>query len=186
MALFSLTPSSTWNGLVNNSNPYHHTMASLLLSFSHRHVWIDKLHPLVWFGLVSLFNGISTLFRLFNAKAILLEEQWYYSTHSWEGEGVHTFPKVICLKVNVITRLECELTYNNSAVHRFNHYTTRTALHSLAHPSGTSYVTWDCFIKTTLENSVVMYFLAQFWYFKIFVERQLSRIFFLKIPIIPI
>ena len=27
------------------------------------------------FGLVSLFNGISTLFRLFNAKAILLEEQ---------------------------------------------------------------------------------------------------------------
>ena len=26
------------------------------------------------FGLVSLFNGISTLFRLFNAKAILLEE----------------------------------------------------------------------------------------------------------------
>ena len=27
------------------------------------------------FGLVSLFNGISTNFRLFNAKAILLEEQ---------------------------------------------------------------------------------------------------------------
>ena len=27
------------------------------------------------FGLVSLFNGISTLFRLFNAKAVLLEEQ---------------------------------------------------------------------------------------------------------------
>ena len=26
-------------------------------------------------GLVSSFNGISTLFRLFNAKAILLEEQ---------------------------------------------------------------------------------------------------------------
>ena len=25
-------------------------------------------------GLVSLFNGISTLFRLFNAKAILLEQ----------------------------------------------------------------------------------------------------------------
>ena len=27
------------------------------------------------FGLASLFNGISTLFRLFNAKAIFLEEQ---------------------------------------------------------------------------------------------------------------
>ena len=45
-------------------------------------------------GLVSLFNGISTLFRLFNAKAILLEEQWWYNlTHSWEDKGVHTFPK---------------------------------------------------------------------------------------------
>ena len=53
--------------------------------------------------LVSLFNGISTLFRLFNAKAILLEEQlWYYLTHSWEDKGVHTFPKGICPKVNVI------------------------------------------------------------------------------------
>ncbi len=32
-------------------------------------------HCVVWFGLVSLFNGISTFFRLSNAKAILLEEQ---------------------------------------------------------------------------------------------------------------
>ena len=56
----------------------------------------------MWFGLVSLFNGISTLFRLFYAKAILLEEQWwYYLTHSWEDKGVHTFPKGISLKVIV-------------------------------------------------------------------------------------
>ena len=41
-----------------------------------------------WFGLVSLFNGISTLFKLFNAKAILLEEQ-YYLNHIWEDKGVH-------------------------------------------------------------------------------------------------
>ena len=32
----------------------------------------------------------------------------------------------ICLKVNVIARLEYELAYYDSAVHRFNHYTTRT------------------------------------------------------------
>ena len=32
---------------------------------------------------------------------------------------IHTFPKGICPKVNVIARLEYEL-------HRFNHYTTRT------------------------------------------------------------
>ena len=64
----------------------------------------------------------------FNTKAILLEEQqWCYLTHSWEDKGVHTFPKGICLKVNVIARLEYELTYYESAVHHFNHYTpTRT------------------------------------------------------------
>ena len=39
---------------------------------------------------------------------------------------VHTFPKGICPKVNVIVRLEYELAYNDSAVHRFNHFTTRT------------------------------------------------------------
>ena len=55
--------------------------------------------------MVSLFNGISTLYRLFNAKTILLEERWwYYLTHSWEDKGVHTFPKGICPKVNVIGR----------------------------------------------------------------------------------
>ncbi len=77
---------------------------------------------MVW--VVSLFNGISTLFRLFNAKAILLEEQQrYYLTHSWEDKGVHTFRKGICPKVNVIERLEYELAYYESAVHCFNHYT---------------------------------------------------------------
>ena len=67
---------------------------------------------------------------LLNAKAILHEEQlWYNLTHSWEDKGVHTFTKGICPKVNVIARLEYELAYNDSAVHRFNHYTTRTPIH---------------------------------------------------------
>ena len=95
----------------------------------YHNLWCVVVIGLVWFGLVSLFNGISTLFRLFNAKAILQEEQqWYYLTHSWEDKGVHTFPKGICPKVNVIARLEYELAYYDSAVHRFNHYTTRTGL----------------------------------------------------------
>ena len=65
--------------------------------------------------------------RLFNAKAIILEEQsWYYLTHSWEDKGVHTFPKGICPKVNVIARLEYEVANYDSAVQRFYHYTTRT------------------------------------------------------------
>ena len=100
-----------------------------LMSSSRRYVWwcvsiVSRLFRLVWF---ICFNGISTLFRLFNAKAIFLEEQrWYYLTHSWEDKGIHTFPKGICPKVNVIARLEYELANYDSAVHRFNHYTTRT------------------------------------------------------------
>ena len=38
--------------------------------------------------------------------------------------GVHTFPKGICLKVNIIARLEFELAYYDSAARRFNHDTT--------------------------------------------------------------
>ena len=39
---------------------------------------------------------------------------------------VHTFPKDICPKVNVIARLEFELAYYDPAVHRFNHFTPMT------------------------------------------------------------
>ena len=54
-------------------------------------------------------------------ETILLEEQqWCYLTHSWEDKGVPTFPKGICLKVNVITRLECELAYYESADQAFS------------------------------------------------------------------
>ena len=60
------------------------------------------------------------LCRLFNAKTILLEKQsWYYLTHSWDDNGVQTFPKGIYPKVNVIARLEFELAYYDSAVDRF-------------------------------------------------------------------
>ena len=64
---------------------------------------------------------------LFNANVTLVEEEeWYYLTHSWEDKGVDTFPKGICPKVIVIGRLEFELAYYDSAVHRFNRYTTTT------------------------------------------------------------
>ena len=70
--------------------------------------------------LASLFNGISTF------VGYLMPKTWYYLTHSWEDKGIYTFPKGICPKVNVIVRLEFELAYNDSTIHRFNHYTTRT------------------------------------------------------------
>ena len=50
------------------------------------------------------------------------------SLFSWEDKRVHTFPKGICPKVNVIARLEYELAYYDSAVHRFNHYTHKDIL----------------------------------------------------------
>ena len=62
---------------------------------------------------VHLFNVIPTFLGLFNAKYILPEEQLYYLTHSWEDKGVHTFPKGICLKMNVIAWLEFERQTND-------------------------------------------------------------------------
>ena len=38
------------------------------------------------------------------------------------------------MKVNVIARLEFELAYYDSEVHRFNHYTTRTPLQGHLNP----------------------------------------------------
>ena len=41
-------------------------------------------------------------------------------------------------------------------------------IHPLVHPSGPSTVTWDSSVKITLEKSIFIYFLAQFWHFEIF------------------
>ena len=40
----------------------------------------------ITFGLVPLFNGISTFMGYLNAKAIFVEEKWlHYSTQKWVG-----------------------------------------------------------------------------------------------------
>ena len=58
--------------------------------------------------------------RLFNAKLILSRRTMV--TH----REVHNFPLGICPKVNVIARLEFELTFYDSPVPCFTHYTTKT------------------------------------------------------------
>ena len=63
------------------------------------------------------FNGTSTFVGYLMPKLF---------SYCWGDKEVHTFPKSICSKVNVIAQLEYELAYYDSAVHRFNHYTTRT------------------------------------------------------------
>ena len=61
------------------------------------------------------------LHGLFNAKAILVEEQqWYYVTQSYGNLRIHTFPKGVSLKVNVIAWLEFELTYFKAPVQHFS------------------------------------------------------------------
>ena len=48
------------------------------------------------FGLVSLFNGISTFVGYFNVKTIHIEEEELYNlNHSWGDKWVYTFPKVL-------------------------------------------------------------------------------------------
>ena len=78
-------------------------------------------------GLVALFNGISILCGLFNARAIPVEEQYlYYSSHSWRDKGVHTFFKGISLKVNAQLWLEFKLTYYDVTVQCVSHYAMGT------------------------------------------------------------
>ena len=49
------------------------------------------------------------------------KKKWYYLTYSCEDKGIHTIPKGICPKVNVIARLTFELAYNDSTVLRFKY-----------------------------------------------------------------
>ena len=76
-----------------------------------------------WFGFFVKWH--TNLCGLFNDKAILVEEQsWYYSTNSWWDKRIHTFPKGIGPKMNVIARLEFELVYYEVEVQHVNHYAT--------------------------------------------------------------
>ena len=73
------------------------------------------------------------LLGLFNAKVIFLEElQLYNLTHSRRNNGLQAFPKVICLKANVISWPEFEFAYYDTAVLLVSHYTTLIPLKILS------------------------------------------------------
>ena len=63
---------------------------------------------------------------LSNAKAILLEELGCFLTHSWGDMEVHTIPKGVNPKGDVIARLEFEHTYYDVADQNFSHHSSRT------------------------------------------------------------
>ena len=74
---------------------------------------------------ISLFNGISTFWRLFNAKAVIGEEQWwYYLTCFWWDKGVYTIPKDISPKMNATVKHELEMVYCWIIVQHISHYPT--------------------------------------------------------------
>ena len=61
--------------------------------------------------------------RLFNAKTIVIEEQfWYYLSHSLRDNWVYSFPKDSRRKVDVIIRLEFEIALYDIAVELFKPY----------------------------------------------------------------
>ena len=68
------------------------------------------------FGLVSLFNGISTFVGNLMPKSSLWKNKLYYSAYCWEGNAVHTFPKGISSKMNITVQLEFELSYLEASV----------------------------------------------------------------------
>ena len=62
---------------------------------------------------------------------------------SWEDKGVHTFPKGICPKVNIIVQLEFKFMCFNFADYRSNHYTTGIPLcRDLCHCCQLTMVKW--------------------------------------------
>ena len=52
-------------------------------------------------------------FRKLSVENILLEQYRYYLAHNWDDNGVHTFPRHICAKVNVILSLGFKRAYSN-------------------------------------------------------------------------
>ena len=79
--------------------------------------------------------ALNNLYRLICHKTkpnqtkpnFVVEQQWYYLTHSWEYKKVHAFPRDISPRVNVIARLEFELIYLKTTVQNFNHNATTTS-----------------------------------------------------------
>ena len=71
------------------------------------------------------FSNMSIFVGYLMPKPSLLEQQWYYLTHSWGDKRVHTFPKGICQKVNVIAQLEFKFAYEVT-VQCISHYATGT------------------------------------------------------------
>ena len=66
---------------------------------------------------------------LFYVKVILVEQQWYYLTHSLGDNWVHAFPKSISLKVNLLAQLKFGHAYLEITANKFGHNTRSSTAH---------------------------------------------------------
>ena len=90
---------------------------------------------IIFIGLVSLFNGISTFMgylQLFYFTISEEKQQWYFLTHSWKDKGFHNIPKGIRPKVNIIAQLEFELAYYDVTMQHISYYKIETTPHFTA------------------------------------------------------
>ena len=127
------------------------TQSSMLCSMAHlfsfnadhmllccRGTNIEK--SLIWFGLVSLFIGIST-FICQNHPC----KRTVVVLFNLVDRGSHTFPKGISPKVSIKARLEFEFAYHGVTVQHIKHYIMRN-------PSDISYWDFVCTLIWLLFN----------------------------------
>ena len=101
----------------------------------------------------TLIGGVLTLCR--DAVGVFCSPS-RLGYHSWEDKGVHTLPKLNCLEVNVLTRLEFELAY-------FQYYatgTTRSFLKSQVINNNHHHVVLVTRIFLTLSHHFPLSFIA--------------------------
>ena len=80
----------------------------------------------MWFGLISLFNDISTFIAYLMPKPSLMNISdtvmiLFNQLLGWGGKEIQTFAKGISLKVSAIVILKYELTYFKAAVQHFSY-----------------------------------------------------------------
>ena len=109
--------------LLTTNNKVRYSLNSPFFIMRH----LESATNTFWFGLISLFNGISTFVGYLMPKPFS-EKNRSGTTYPIAGRirVFISFPKGICPKVNVIAWLEYELAYYDSVSQRVNHYAMRT------------------------------------------------------------
>ena len=86
------------------------------------HIYVVGVQGLVWFLCLIAYQYLWVIqcqIHLCWRTVLILFDSYLYS---WGDEGVHTFPKGISLKVNIIAWLEIKFAYLKTTVQYFTHW----------------------------------------------------------------